>query len=260
MNILEKISKTNDLPPRITIYGKSGIGKTSIASQFPNPLFILTENPAITGLNHLPVCESFPDFYENIKLLLALEVLPFETIVIDSISKLDALIVKYILEEESSSSSKKISSLGSASGGYGKGYERAQNLHRIIKSRLDKFIARGVGIIFIGHMLLTKYKAPDLDDYDIYSIVMNHDKSREVYIDDVDAVLFGKLHSNTYSLESGRTSIKSSDKRVLVTTVNDSTVTKNRYSMPSQIPMEFEEIAKYIPWYNKNKINNNLGD
>jgi hypothetical protein len=210
------------------------------------------------NIQAIPKANSFSEFWNNTKELLKLEELPFETIVVDSVSKLDALVVKHILDEEpiniaaaGNGQKPKITTLGASSGGYGKGYERAQSLHRALTAQLDKFIERGVGIVFISHLAITKYKAPDNDDYDVYSIVMNHDKSREVYIDDVDAVLFGRLYSGTTTLDSGRTIIKSTDKRILVSNVNDVNVAKNRFSMPNEIPMDFEELKKYIPFYNQ---------
>ena len=260
MSILDKIITTAPRAPRITIYGKPGIGKTSLASQFPAALFLMTEEINIDGLKALPKAEAFTEFWNNVKGLLAQEDLPYKTIVVDSVSKLDELIVKHILAEEPANISAanngdkpRINTLGASCGGYGKGYERAQSMHRAMKAQLDKFTDKGMGVVFISHVTTTKYRAPDNEDYDIYSIVMNHDKSREVYIDDVDAVLFIKLYSGTTTLDSGRTIVRSTDKRTLITNVNEVNVSKNRYSMPPEIPVAFEEIKKYIPFYNLEK-------
>ncbi len=256
-NILDKIKTTGQIVPRITIYGMTGIGKSTLASQFPDPLFLLTEK-SIEGIQALPVAESLDEFWKNLKALYALEELPFKTLVIDTISKLDKLVVDYILESEPANMKaaehnkrQQVTALGACCGGYGKGYERAQSIHRGVKGFLDKFIDRGIGVVFLGHEVVTKYKSPESEDYDIYSIQMNHDKSREPYIHDVDAVLFGRIESFTETLDSGKTIVRSSKKRVLITEVNNSSVAKNRFSMPGQLPMEFADIAKYIPFYNQ---------
>jgi putative protein kinase ArgK-like GTPase of G3E family len=41
MSILDNIITTKPGAPRITVYGKPGIGKSTLASQFPEPLFRL---------------------------------------------------------------------------------------------------------------------------------------------------------------------------------------------------------------------------
>ena len=72
-----------DVPPRICIYGGHGIGKSTLASKFPAPIFISTED----GLDSLDVT-SFPratkveDVVENIKTLIK-EDHEFKTVVID---------------------------------------------------------------------------------------------------------------------------------------------------------------------------------
>ena len=98
-------------------------------------------------------------------------------------------------------------------------------------------------------MEIKKYKSPEQEDYDILSIVMNSDKSRMVYIDDVDAVLYCKLKAHTVETESGRTLVKSSGQRVISGASNEVHVSKNRYSLPNEIPMTYEDLAKHIPFY-----------
>lgn len=261
MSILDEIQTTGMIVPRITIYGVQGIGKSTLAAQFPSPLFLLTER-TIEGVKALPVCQSLQEFWGNLKKLYQDEGFfeKYKTLVIDSVSKLDELIVRYILAEEDANikaeaagQKHKITTLAAACGGYGKGYERAQNLHRAIKLYTDKFTDRGIAVIFLAHQTTMKYRAPDSEDYDIYSITMNGDKSREPYIHDVDAVLFGRIKSFTETLDSGKSIVKSTQDRVLVTGVNNANISKNRFSMPNEIPMEFNELKKHIPFYNQHK-------
>jgi len=139
--------------------------------------------------------------------------------------------------------------LNSACGGYGAGVLRAQSIHRAFKGLMDEFQNKGITVVYIAHIAVTKIKSPDEEDFDIFSITMNHDKSREVWLDDVDAVLYCKLQSSTIETESGRTIAKSTGNRIIVAGVNASHVSKNRYNMPNEFPMKFSEIKKYIPYY-----------
>lgn len=250
--ILQAIKKSMSMAPRITIYGVPGIGKSTLANQFPDPLFFLTEECAVPDINYLGVVKSYEKFLDGITRLSKIDKLPFKTLVIDSISKLDSLIVSDILANEKPLKNGKLPSLNSACGGYGAGVQVAQQEHRRVKNILDCFQKKGITVVYIGHLTTTKYKAPDLDDYDRYSIVMNHDKSREIYIDDVDAVLFCKLQSFISSTDSGRNIVSSTENRIILTGVSDAHVSKNRFNMPNEIEMSFNEIKKYIPFYNIN--------
>lgn len=254
MSILDSIMTTKPGAPRITIYGKPGIGKSTLASQFPDPLFLLTEDNELPGIKALPIFDDYVVLWQSIKQLYELEELPFKTLVIDSISKLDTLVVeRTIAQSPPDKRGRQAQTLAEAWGGYGAGYEKAASLHRAIKMLLDKFKERGVVVVYISHSEIKKYKSPEHEDYDILSIIMNSDKSRAIYVDDVDAVLYCKLKSHTLETDSGRTLVKSSDKRVISGVSNDVYVSKNRFNLPPEIPMDFDSLASYIPFFNKDK-------
>jgi len=256
-NILSKITKTKLQAPIITIYGNPGIGKTSLAASFPNPLFILTENPGKNGLSCTKKYSSFKEIFDDVRELSKIDSIPYDTIVLDSIGGLDKLVIEYIIAEEKDRNGKKKNiALGECCGGYGKGYERAQSIHNAFKSVLNRINEKGIAIIYLAHMGIQEKKSPEHDPYDTYSIMMNHQKSKDVYINsDIDAVLFYKLKSYSESLDNGKTRIKCSDQHIIVTSVNEINVSKNRFNMPSEIAIPdansgFKELSKYIPFYN----------
>lgn len=257
MSILDQIKKTEALAPRITIYGAPGIGKSTLASQFDDCLFLLTEQSGLLDIDAIAPPATFEGMWDNVKQLLKEESLTYKTIVVDSVSKLDQLIIERILSKEKPRKDGTIAStLATACGGYGAGFQAAALLHKAFKELMDRFQSKGITVVYIGHLASVKYKAPDLEDFDRYSIVMNGEKSREPYIDDVDCVLFCKLKSYVSEADSGRSLIRSSTDRVILPGVSDGHISKNRFNMPNEIPMDIESIYKYIPFYlNKGKNN-----
>ena len=73
------------VPPRICLYGGHGIGKSTLASQFPAPIFISTED-GIDSLDvtSFPKAQKLTDVVESIKTLLK-EEHDFRTVVVDSV-------------------------------------------------------------------------------------------------------------------------------------------------------------------------------
>lgn len=255
MTILDKIKKTEVLAPRITFYGAPGIGKSTLASQFPDPLFIQTEQTGLMGVDALEQTNDYLELWHNMIELLKEPNLSFKTIVVDSISKLDAMIVKYILaQEKPRKDGTKATTLATACGGYGAGMQAVEQKHRAFKGLMDRFQARGITVVYVGHLASVKHKAPDMDDFDKYSIIMSCERAKQPYIDDVDLVGFCKLKSYVSETDSGRNLVNSTDTRVLVTTASDCNVSKNRFGINKDIPMSFDELAKHIPFFNNQGV------
>ncbi len=268
MSIFDHIVSPPLAAPRVTIFGKASIGKSTLASQFPDPLFLLTEFNDVAGINCIPntfgkirkdgsyplVFESYTTIYDTLMEMIKSEVLPFKTLVIDSISKLDSIICDEVIKNSPDIKGKKAETLTQAFGGYGAGFQKAAIYHRTLKRIFDMFKQRGIAVVFVAHIGVAKHKSPETEDYDIHSIIMNHEQSRAVYVDDVDAVLYCKQKSFISETESGRTLIKSTSDRVIITEISDAHVSKTRFTMPGEIPLSFDELKKYIPFFNQDEV------
>src|SRR6188472_386951 len=84
--------KTATEPPRILLYGPEKAGKTTLASEFPNPVFLQIEDG--TGsleLDTFGKLTSYADVVDAITALMT-EEHSFKTVVLDSVSALQPLV------------------------------------------------------------------------------------------------------------------------------------------------------------------------
>src|SRR6516162_8891460 len=93
MNLADIGKFTAQLAPRILIHGQEGVGKTTLASKFPSPIFLQTEDGCPGGLEikSFGAIENFADLHSAISAL-ASEPHCFQTVVLDSIDAAEELI------------------------------------------------------------------------------------------------------------------------------------------------------------------------
>ena len=114
-SILKRVSAGRlTRPQKAVIYGPEGIGKSTLASQFPKPVFLDTEG----GSHHLdvarlPAPKSWDDVTHAVAALES-ESHGFRTLVIDTADWLEKLLIEHVCQRNSKTSIEDF--------GYGKGY------------------------------------------------------------------------------------------------------------------------------------------
>ena len=111
---------------KTVIYGPEGIGKSTLAAQFPSPVFLDTEG----GTHHLdvarlPAPKSWDDVTKTITAL-ATEAHEFKTLVLDTADWLEKLLVEHVCKQANKTSIEEF--------GYGKGYV-------VLAEEFTKFLA-----------------------------------------------------------------------------------------------------------------------
>lgn len=109
---------TAQLPPIIVVHGLPGIGKTTFAQNFPDAVFVQTEDGCPTGLEiaTFGLCETFTSVIDAMRYL-GKELHDHKTMVLDSLDKLEPLILAAVCADRGYASIE--------SPGYGKGWVEA---------------------------------------------------------------------------------------------------------------------------------------
>jgi hypothetical protein len=159
-------------PPRILIYGPHGLGKTTWASQAPNPIFIPTED----GLGTIqtaafPLANSYQDVIDNIGRLYT-EEHDFCTVVIDSMDWLEQLIWKHVAIAPKDGGPASIEGYGFQKG-YAIAADRMRDVLDGLKALRDH---RGMAVILTAHAIVKRYDDPASEPYDRYRLKL-HDKA-----------------------------------------------------------------------------------
>ena len=248
MSLMETVSKPHDRPLMVTICGDSGLGKTTLACTFPNPIVIRAEDglqaiPSANRPDAFPVVGSSDDLWKQLTALIH-EPHDYKTCVIDSVTALERLFVADVLAQDP-----KARSINQALGGYGAGVAAVAAMHNRVRKAAgllnDK---RGMHVVFVAHADVETIRPPDGDDYMRYSLRLPP-KSLPPYVDDVDVVGFLRLVSYAKGDDGERKRVVSTGDRELVVHAVASNVSKNRFGIeePLECPRGKNPLAGLVP-------------
>jgi len=250
--MLETISKPSDGPGFVTIFGDAGNGKTSLAATFPKPVFIRAEDglkavPSATRPDAFPLLKTAQDLWDQITALIK-EDHKYETLVIDSVSKLDVLFTEEIMKTDGKNN------LAQCAGGYGAGFQVLFGMHQRLRKACqvlqDK---KGMNIVFIAHADVDKIEPPDMAGYSKYVMKItsnNKVNCADPYINDVDLVGFVRLQTFAKGDAGEVKKAVSTGARELVCFATASNVSKNRFGITEALPVELgvNPLAGLVPF------------
>lgn len=218
---------------RVVVYGSEGIGKTTFAAQFPDPLFIDTEG----GTAHMDVrrVDKPENWNELIGIVKEVAEQPVcKTLVLDTADWAEALCINHILQQYKQKSIEAF--------GYGKGYTMiGEEFGRLITA-MDTVIASGKNVVITAHAKMRKFEQPDeLGAYDRWEMKLSKQVA-PLLKEWADMLLF--LNYKTYVVTTDSNKAKAQGgKRVMYTTHHPCWDAKNRHGLPEEMPLDFAGIA-----------------
>jgi hypothetical protein len=227
---------------KIVIYGPEGIGKSSFAAKFPNPVFIDTEG----STKHMDVARtpkptSWTMLVEQVKYFKA-NPTACDTLIIDTVDWAEQLCMADICA--------KAQKKGIEDFGYGKGYTYlAEEFGRLL-NLLEDLIELGVNIVLVAHAQMRKFEQPDeLGAYDRWELKLQK-KTAPMVKEWADMVLFANYKTYVVNVD-GQGADKGTNKarggkRVIYTTHHPCWDAKNRHDLLSEIPLDYDEIGPLI--------------
>jgi len=225
---------------RFVIYGPEGIGKTTFASKFPDPVFIDTEN----GSDHLDVAR-FEDTDTWQGIINAVEAVGYgevdcKTLVIDTADWAEKRAIGFVLDY----AVKGMKANGIEDFGYGKGYVYLAETFQKLLQALDKVVDRGINVVVTAHAQLKKIEQPDeTGAYDHWELKLEK-KTSPLLKEWSDVLLFANYKTNVVKVEN--TNKARGGQRVIYTSHTTAWDAKNRFGLPEKIDMDIKPIEHLI--------------
>jgi hypothetical protein len=220
---------------KTVIYGPEGIGKTTLAAQFPSPIFLDTEG----GTHHLDVARfAAPKTWDDVtKSITALASEPhdYRTLVIDTADWLEKLLIEDVCRRANKASIEEF--------GYGKGYVvLAEEVTKFLAS-LNALLARGMHVVLLAHCRIAKFEQPDAAGaYDRYELKLTKQVGPLVK-EWCDMLLFANYFTRVAENDAGKKRGVGGRERKLYTTHTAAWDAKNRHGFEENLPFEFAAIA-----------------
>lgn len=219
---------------KVIIYGPEGIGKTTLAAQFPGAVFIDTEGSTKNyDVARLPT----PSSWEMLKAEAEYPLThPGEvgTLIIDTADWAEKLCNRAVCA--------KANKAGIEDFGYGKGYTYAAEEFGRLLDILERLTAQGIHVVITAHAQLRKVEQPDeMSSYDRWELKCSKQLS-PILKEWADMVLFCNYKTMVVQTKDGKGKAQGS-RRVMYTTHNACWDAKNRVNLSDELDMDWRCIA-----------------
>lgn len=224
---------------KAVIYGPEGIGKTTFASKFPQPLFIDTEGSTKDmDVARFEAPSSWQMLLDQVRYVHKHPEC-CRTLVIDTADWAEKLCAEAVCDKAQMD--------GIEGFGYGKGYVYlAEEFGRLL-DLLSDVTSQGIHVVVTAHAQMRKFEQPDeMGAYDRWELKLQK-KTAPLLKEWADMLLFANY--KTYSVavdDKGKKRKAQGGRRVMYTQHHPCWDAKNRYGLEDELPFEYSAIAHVI--------------
>jgi hypothetical protein len=219
---------------RMLLYGENGIGKSTLATQFPEPI-VLNFEDGVYGIN----CDSTERIksFAELQDLLVVELVntQYRTLVLDTADWLEKLLMDEVARQAGKQTIEDI--------GYGKGYQALEKLWKKVLTMLEFYWHQNRHVVMTCHETIDRFADPEGDTFNFYRPALHRSGSGCV-TEWCDEVLFLKHKRFTRKRDEGynqeRHIALSTGERVIVCNKQPAIEAKNRLHLPDEVPMSIE--------------------
>ncbi|WP_313074759.1 ATP-binding protein [Lacrimispora sp.] len=227
---------------KIVVYGPEGIGKSTFAARFPDPVFIDTEGSTKDmDVARFPEPSSWTMILNQVSDVIKTPSV-CKTLIVDTADWAEMLCITSVCAKNQKSSIEDF--------GYGKGYTYIQEEFGKLLNLLTDVIKVGIDVVLTAHAKMRKFEQPDeLGAYDRWEMKLSKGVAPMVK-EWADMVLFCNYKTMVVNVD-GQGAQKGKNKaqggrRVMYTTHHSCWDAKNRYDLSDELPFEYESIRHII--------------
>lgn len=228
-------------PVKVVLYGPEGIGKSTFAARFPDPVFIDTEGGTKRlDVRRLPRPTSWAMLLDEVAEA-ARGGVPCTTLVLDTADWAETLCIRSICAKA------KVDGLEGF--GYGKGYVYVKEEFGRLLDQLEEVVATGRNVVVLAHATIAKFEQPDaVGNYDRWQMKTTKQVA-PLLREWCDMLLFANYKTVVEKSGSGPNAKNkaSGGRRVMYTTHHACWDAKNRFGLADELPLDYGAIAGVVP-------------
>ncbi len=218
---------------KVVLYGVEGIGKSTFASQFPNPVFIDTEGSTSNmNVQRLDNPNSWQMLLDEVNYVKQSRIC--STLIIDSADWAERICKEHLAV---------LGKWTDSNNDYGAKYVALEKEFGLLINKLSDLVELGINVVLTAHAKLKKKEEPDqMGAFDRYQLKME-DKTGAIVKEWADMVLFANYEMTVLTDEKTKSKKATGGHRVMYATHYPGWDAKNRHGLTDKLPFDYASIA-----------------